>query len=112
MTQDTVRFVGLSLFHFDNSYRPVPFEQQYIGIIKKKAIKYFQLMNDFVYDKVIEHIGKKIKKETEEKIELQKLLECVSTPIQKNIDETNGKIYVLLQANISQLKFDGFAFNG
>ncbi|CAF5015911.1 unnamed protein product [Rotaria sp. Silwood1] len=78
MTQDTVRFVGLSLFHFDNSYRPVPFEQQYI----------------------------------EEKIELQKLLECVSIPIQKNIDETNGKIYVLLQANISQLKFDGFAFNG
>ncbi|CAF4976897.1 unnamed protein product [Rotaria sp. Silwood1] len=62
MTQDTVSFVDLSLFHFDNSYRPVPFEQQYIGIIKKKAIKYFQLMNDFVYDKVIEHIGKKINK--------------------------------------------------
>ncbi|CAF4909304.1 unnamed protein product, partial [Rotaria sp. Silwood1] len=76
-TQDAVRFVGLSatlpnyediatflnvkregLFHFDNSYRPVPLEQQYIGITEKKAIKRFQIMNDLVYDKVMEHAGK------------------------------------------------------
>ncbi|CAF4288956.1 unnamed protein product, partial [Rotaria magnacalcarata] len=69
-TQDAVRFVGLSatlpnyediatflnvkregLFHFDNSYRPVPLEQQYIGITEKKAIKRFQIMNELVYDK-------------------------------------------------------------
>jgi pre-mRNA-splicing helicase BRR2 len=76
-TQDAVRFVGLSatlpnyediatflnvkregLFHFDNSYRPVPLEQQYIGITEKKAIKRYQIMNDLVYDKVMEHAGK------------------------------------------------------
>ncbi|CAF3930211.1 unnamed protein product [Rotaria magnacalcarata] len=76
-TQDAVRFVGLSatlpnyediatflnvkregLFHFDNSYRPVPLEQQYIGITEKKAIKRFQIMNELVYDKVLEHAGK------------------------------------------------------
>jgi pre-mRNA-splicing helicase BRR2 len=62
-TQDAVRFVGLSetlpnyediatflnvkregLFHFDNSYRPVPLEQQYIGITeKKKRLNVFKL---------------------------------------------------------------------
>ncbi|UJR08870.1 hypothetical protein I4U23_013125 [Adineta vaga] len=76
-TQDAVRFVGLSatlpnyedvatflnvkregLFHFDNSFRPVPLEQQYIGITEKKAIKRFQIMNDLVYDKIMEHAGK------------------------------------------------------
>lgn len=76
-TQDAVRFVGLSatlpnyedvatflnvkregLFHFDNSYRPVPLEQQYIGVTEKKAIKRFQIMNDLVYEKVMEHAGK------------------------------------------------------
>jgi pre-mRNA-splicing helicase BRR2 len=76
-TQDAVRFVGLSatlpnyediatflnvkregVFHFDNSFRPVPLEQQYIGITEKKAIKRFQIMNDLVYDKVMEHAGK------------------------------------------------------
>ncbi|CAF0840833.1 unnamed protein product [Adineta steineri] len=76
-TQDAVRFVGLSatlpnyediatflnvkregLFHFDNSYRPVPLEQQYIGITEKKAIKRFQIMNDLIYDKIMENAGK------------------------------------------------------
>ncbi|CAF1258343.1 unnamed protein product, partial [Didymodactylos carnosus] len=76
-THDEVRFVGLSatlpnyediatflcvkkegLFHFNNSYRPVPLEQQYIGITEKKAIKRFQIMNDLVYEKVMEHAGK------------------------------------------------------
>ncbi|CAF0999985.1 unnamed protein product [Rotaria sordida] len=72
-----VRFVGLSatlpnyediaeflnvkstgLFYFDNSYRPVPLEQEYIGITEKKAIKRFHMMNDLVYEKVMEHAGK------------------------------------------------------
>ncbi|VDK17837.1 unnamed protein product, partial [Anisakis simplex] len=47
-----------NLFHFDNSYRPVPLEQQYIGITEKKALKRFQAMNEVVYDKVMEHAGK------------------------------------------------------
>ncbi|XP_074640358.1 U5 small nuclear ribonucleoprotein 200 kDa helicase-like [Tubulanus polymorphus] len=77
-TQEDVRLVGLSatlpnfedvatflrvdpakgLFHFDNSFRPVPLEQQYIGITEKKAVKRFQIMNDIVYEKIMEHAGK------------------------------------------------------
>ncbi|CDS42389.1 U5 small nuclear ribonucleoprotein 200 kDa [Echinococcus multilocularis] len=75
---DTIRLVGLSatlpnytdvatflrvdvekgLFYFDNSFRPVPLEQQYIGMTEKKAVKRFQLMNEIVYDKVVEHAGR------------------------------------------------------
>lgn len=45
------------LFFFDNSYRPVPLEQQYIGITEKKAIKRFQIMNEIVYQKTLEEAG-------------------------------------------------------
>jgi replicative superfamily II helicase len=65
-TQDLIRLVGLSatlpnyedvalflrvkpekgLFFFDNSYRPVPLQQQYIGITAKKAFKRHQIMNE------------------------------------------------------------------
>ena len=38
--------------------RPVPLEQQYIGVTEKKAVKRFQVMNDIVYEKVTEHAGK------------------------------------------------------
>ncbi|KAI0211862.1 Activating signal cointegrator 1 complex subunit 3 [Lamellibrachia satsuma] len=77
-TQEDVRLIGLSatlpnyedvasflrvdpakgLFFFDNSFRPVPLEQQYIGITEKKALKRFQTMNEVVYEKVMEHAGK------------------------------------------------------
>ena len=77
-TQEDVRLVGLSatlpnykdvarflrvnidegLFFFDNSFRPVPLEQQYIGVTEKKAIKRFQVMNEIVYEKVLQHAGK------------------------------------------------------
>ena len=77
-TQDHVRLVGLSatlpnymdvatfmrcdlqkgVFHFDNSYRPCPLKQQYIGITEKKAIKRFQMMNEVTYEKVMEEAGK------------------------------------------------------
>lgn len=77
-TQEMVRIVGLSatlpnyedvatflrvnpdkgLFFFDNSYRPVPLQQQYIGITERKAIKRFQLMNEICYEKVLEQAGK------------------------------------------------------
>lgn len=42
------------LFHFDNTFRPCPLEQQYVGITEKKAVKRFQLMNELVYEKVME----------------------------------------------------------
>ena len=77
-TQEDVRIVGLSatlpnykdvaafirvdldrgLFYFDNTYRPVPLEQQYIGVTEKKAVKRFQMMNELVYEKVMENAGK------------------------------------------------------
>ncbi|CAK8692210.1 U5 small nuclear ribonucleoprotein 200 kDa helicase-like [Clavelina lepadiformis] len=77
-TQEDVRLVGLSatlpnyedvatflrvdpakgLFYFDNSFRPVPLEQQYIGITEKKPMKRFQVMNEIVYEKVVENAGK------------------------------------------------------
>lgn len=77
-TQEEVRLVGLSatlpnyqdvatflrvspergLFYFDNSYRPVALEQQYIGVTEKKALKRFQVMNEIVYEKTMEHAGK------------------------------------------------------
>lgn len=34
------------LFHFDNSFRPVPLEQIYVGITEKKAIKRLMLSNE------------------------------------------------------------------
>jgi pre-mRNA-splicing helicase BRR2 len=77
-TQEKVRLVGLSatlpnyedvaaflrvepgkgLFFFDNSYRPVPLQQQYIGVTEKKALKRFQLMNEICYEKVLQQAGK------------------------------------------------------
>ncbi|CAK1554439.1 unnamed protein product [Leptosia nina] len=77
-TQEDVRLVGLSatlpnytdvaaflrvkpengLFYFDNSFRPVALEQQYIGVTEKKALKRFQVMNDIVYEKAMEHAGR------------------------------------------------------
>lgn len=77
-TQEPVRLVGLSatlpnyvdvatflriepetgLFFFDNSFRPCPLKQQFIGITEKKAIKRFQAMNEVAYAKVVEQAGK------------------------------------------------------
>ncbi|KAJ1627390.1 Sec63 Brl domain-containing protein [Pavlovales sp. CCMP2436] len=45
------------LFHFDNSYRPVPLHQQYIGITEKKAIKRFAMMNELCYEKTLAQAG-------------------------------------------------------
>jgi pre-mRNA-splicing helicase BRR2 len=33
-------------------------EQQYVGITEKKAVKRYQIMNEIVYEKVMEHAGK------------------------------------------------------
>ncbi|XP_030527383.2 DExH-box ATP-dependent RNA helicase DExH12-like [Rhodamnia argentea] len=77
-TKEHIRLVGLSatlpnyedvalflhvdvnngLFYFDNSYRPVPLSQQYIGITVRKPLQRFQLMNDVCYEKVVAAAGK------------------------------------------------------
>jgi pre-mRNA-splicing helicase BRR2 len=79
-TQEMVRLVGLSatlpnyedvatfllvdqergLFAFDNSYRPVPLEQTYVGITERNSFKRFQLMNQITYEKVLEHAGRNL----------------------------------------------------
>jgi pre-mRNA-splicing helicase BRR2 len=46
------------LFFFDNSFRPVPLEQIYVGVTEKKAIKRMMLMNEICYDKIMERAGK------------------------------------------------------
>lgn len=77
-TQEMIRLVGLSatlpnyedvaaflrvdpekgLFFFDNSFRPCPLEQQFIGITVRKPLQRFQLMNEICYEKVAERAGK------------------------------------------------------
>jgi replicative superfamily II helicase len=57
--EDVAAFLRVNdkgLFFFDNSYRPVPLQQQYIGITEKKALKRFQLMNEICYEKVPMHL--------------------------------------------------------
>jgi pre-mRNA-splicing helicase BRR2 len=75
-SREMVRMVGLSatlpnyedvatflrvkeenLFVFENSYRPVPLQQTYIGITEKKALKRLNLMNEITYEKVMENAG-------------------------------------------------------
>ncbi|CAK9317813.1 unnamed protein product [Citrullus colocynthis] len=77
-TKEHIRLVGLSatlpnyedvalllrvdpkkcMFHFDNSYRPVPLSQLYIGITAKKPLQRLQLMNDLCYQKVMKVAGR------------------------------------------------------
>eukprot|EP01035_Chromulina_nebulosa_P017991 gene17991-23628_t len=77
-TKEMVRLVGLSatlpnfediaaflrvdpikgLYFFDRSFRPVPLQQQYIGITEKKAFKRFHLMNEICYNKVVNQAGR------------------------------------------------------
>ena len=47
-----------SLFYFDNSYRPCPLAQQYIGITVRKPVQRMQLMNEICYEKVMAAAGK------------------------------------------------------
>lgn len=70
-TQEQIRIVALSatlpnfedvatflrveedgLFFFDNSYRPCPLQQCYIGITERKPLQRFNLMNKITYEKV------------------------------------------------------------
>ncbi|QOU20005.1 hypothetical protein BRETT_004653 [Brettanomyces bruxellensis] len=44
------------LFYFDQSYRPCPLAQQFIGITEKKSLKKYQALNDACYEKVIESL--------------------------------------------------------
>ena len=49
---------GKGLFYFDPSYRPVPLEQTFIGVTEKKPVRRMLLMNEILYEKVIERVKK------------------------------------------------------
>jgi len=73
-TQAMIRIVGLSatlpnyidvaqflrvnpmvgLFFFDNSFRPVPLQQQFVGVKPKSVARQIQVMNELCFDKVVE----------------------------------------------------------
>lgn len=53
-----IRVEKSGLFYFDSTYRPVPLEQQYIGVTEKKAVRRLMLMNEILYEKVMERAGK------------------------------------------------------
>ncbi|KAL6139842.1 hypothetical protein ACLB2K_058143 [Fragaria x ananassa] len=76
-TKEHVRLVGLSatlpnyedvasfllvdkkgLFYFDNSFRPIPLSQQYIGITARKSWQKYQLMKQLCSEKVMAVAGK------------------------------------------------------
>ena len=63
----TIEIIIFLSFIFNNNFvdqnyvinfRPVALEQQYIGVTEKKALKRFQVMNEVVYEKTMEHAGK------------------------------------------------------
>jgi pre-mRNA-splicing helicase BRR2 len=59
--EDVATFLRVNsngLFFFDSSYRPVPLQQQFIGITEKKVLKKVQTMNEICYEKVLLHAGK------------------------------------------------------
>uniref|UniRef100_A0A0N4ZWS8 U5 small nuclear ribonucleoprotein 200 kDa helicase n=1 Tax=Parastrongyloides trichosuri TaxID=131310 RepID=A0A0N4ZWS8_PARTI len=47
-----------NLFFFDNTYRPVPLEQEYIGITAKKGLKKYQTQNEVLYERTLENVQK------------------------------------------------------
>lgn len=46
-----------STFYFDSTYRPIPLRQQYIALTESKKV--FRMINDIVYEKVIERLAEK-----------------------------------------------------
>lgn len=129
-TQELVRMVGLSatlpnyedvalflrvkpekgLFFFDNSYRPCPLQQQYIGITQKKAFKRHQLMNEITYEKVMEAAGKNqvlvfvhSRKETANTARTLREMAMENGDISKFLKEESGR-RELLQAEAENVK--------
>lgn len=45
------------LFYFDQSYRPIPLEQRYVGVTEKKGVRKMLMINEILYEKVMERVG-------------------------------------------------------
>lgn len=59
---DIAAFLNVSnenTFFFDNSFRPVPLEHNFIGVTEKSYIKKLGLMNDITYKLIKERLGMK-----------------------------------------------------
>ncbi|CAD7928199.1 unnamed protein product, partial [Amoebophrya sp. A120] len=75
-TQEPIRLVGLSatlpnytdvaafmrvtekgLFKFDNSFRPCPLQQTFIGVTDKKAVRRMNTMNEVCFEQVVKNAG-------------------------------------------------------
>lgn len=58
--QDVATFLRVNpsagLFYFDNSYRPVPLAQQFIGITETNAQRSLELYNEICYKKVLQSV--------------------------------------------------------
>jgi pre-mRNA-splicing helicase BRR2 len=85
------------LFYFDNSYRPCPLKQIYLGIIVRKPLQRCRLIEDICCEKVKERVGKyqviifvetrkgtvktadKINQDTAAKCELEKFMQDHAT---------------------------------
>ena len=44
------------IFYFGNNYRPIPLEQNYVGVSEKKGFKKMMLIKEILYKKVIERV--------------------------------------------------------
>ena len=60
--QDVATFLRVDqskgLFYFGASYRPCGLQQQFIGIMEKKAIKRYQATNEVCYEKLLDQAGR------------------------------------------------------
>ena len=45
------------LYYFDQSYRPVPLKQIYCGVTEKKGVRKMMMVNEILYEKVIERVA-------------------------------------------------------
>jgi pre-mRNA-splicing helicase BRR2 len=45
------------VFYFGQNYRPIPLEQRYVGVTEKKGVRKMLMINEILYDKVMERVG-------------------------------------------------------
>jgi len=121
LTQVRVRIVGISatlpnykdvatfcrvpleegLFFFDNSYRPVPLQQQYIGITETKPLKRMQKANEICFNKVVSALERNRKDQIIVFVHSRK--ETTSTAMAiRDLAQENDKTELLINADKPQ----------
>lgn len=45
------------LFYFDQSYRPIPLEQRFVGVTEKKGVRKMLMVNEILYEKIMERVS-------------------------------------------------------